>query len=157
MPKLSAGVLMYRYRKVELQVFLVHPGGPFWAKKDLGSWSIPKGEYEEGEEPRAAAVREFGEETGFAVNDSLRELGAIKQAGGKIVSAWCFEGDCDPGDLVSNAFEMEWPPRSGRRMEFPEVDRGSWFSVTAAREHILKSQAPLIEMLVRLLNQEEQA
>ena len=148
---------MYRYRKVELQVFLVHPGGPFWAKKDLGSWSIPKGEYDEGEEPRAAAVREFEEETGFAITGPMRELGAVKQAGGKIVSAWCFEGDADPGDLVSNAFEMEWPPRSGRMTTFPEVDRGGWFSMTAAREQILAGQAPLIEMLVRLLNHTEHA
>ena len=156
MPKLSAGVLLYRYRKVELQVFLVHPGGPFWAKKDLGSWSIPKGEYDEGEDPRAAAEREFEEETGFAITGRMRELGAIKQAGGKIVSAWCLEGDADPEDLVSNAFQMEWPPRSGRMTAFPEVDRGGWFSMAAAREHILKSQAPFIEMLVRLLNHEEQ-
>ena len=155
MPKLSAGVLMYRYRNGALEAFLVHPGGPFWAKKGVGSWSIPKGEYEAGEEPREAAAREFQEETGFAVNGRMQELGVVKQAGGKIVSAWCFEGDCDPVDLVSNLFEMEWPPRSGRTMEFPEVDRGGWFSLPAARELILKGQAPFLEMLCRLLNYEE--
>jgi predicted NUDIX family NTP pyrophosphohydrolase len=155
MAKLSAGVLMYRYRSGELEVFLVHPGGPFWAKKDLGAWSIPKGEYDEGEEPIEAAAREFREETGFAVNGPLRELGVVKQAGGKIVSAWCFEGDADPENLISNTFEMEGRPRSGRRMKFPEVDRGGWFSMAAARYQILKSQMPFIEMLVRLLNHEE--
>ncbi len=155
MAKLSAGVLMYRYRNGEVQVFLVHPGGPFWAKKDLGSWSIPKGEYEPGEEPQEAAVREFKEETGFPVNRNMRELGVLRQAG-KIVTAWCFEGDGDPADLVSNTFELEWPPRSGRMTEFPEVDRGDWFSMAAAREHILKSQAPFMDMLDRFLNQQKQ-
>jgi len=147
MAKLSAGLLMYRYRNDELEVFLVHPGGPFWMKKDWGSWSIPKGEYEEGEDPQRAAMREFHEETGFTVDGAMRELGVVKQAGGKIVSAWCFEGDCDPENLVSNRFQMEWPPRSGRMAEFPEVDRGAWFSIAAAREHILKSQAPFIDRL----------
>ncbi len=146
---------MYRNRNSELEVFLVHPGGPFWAKKDLGSWSIPKGEYEEGEDPREAAAREFQEETGFVATSPIRELGVVKQAGGKIVSAFCFEGDADPADLVSNTFQMEWPPRSGRMMDFPEVDRGSWFSMAAAREHLLKSQAPFIQMLERLLNHEQ--
>jgi len=143
---------MYRFRNGQLEVFLVHPGGPFWAKKDLGAWSIPKGEYEAGEKPEDAAAREFQEETGFAVPGGLRELGVVKQAGGKIVSAWCCEGDCDPADLVSNTFEMEWPPRSGRSMNFPEVDRGAWFSMAAAREHILKSQAELLDRLERLLS-----
>src|SRR5579862_2048013 len=135
MSKLSAGVLMYRHHDGQLEVFLVHHGGPFWAKKDLASWSIPKGEYEEGEQPAEAAAREFKEETGFPVVGSLRELGTVKQAGGKVVSAWCFEGDCDPSHLVSNVFQMEWPPRSGRQVEFPEVDRGDWFSITTAREY----------------------
>jgi len=152
MPNLSAGLLMYRYRNGYPEVFLVHPGGPFWAKKDLGSWSIPKGEYKEDEDPQEAALREFQEETGFAVNRPLSELGVVKQAGGKIVSAWCFEGDADPEYLVSNTFQMEWPPRSGRIGEFPEVDRGGWFSMAAAQERILKSQAPFIDMLDRLLN-----
>ncbi len=156
MPKLSAGVLMYRYRNGELEVFLVHPGGPFWAKKDLGSWSIPKGEYEDGEEPPGAAAREFQEETGFAVKGSLHELGVVKQAGGKVIAAWCFEGDADPADLLSNTFQLEWPPRSGSTMEFPEVDRGGWFSLAAARERILRGQAPFLDMLCGLLNYAEQ-
>jgi predicted NUDIX family NTP pyrophosphohydrolase len=154
--KLSAGLLMYRYRIGKLEVFLVHPGGPFWIKRDLGSWSIPKGEYEEGEHPQQAAIREFREETGFAVNDPMHELGAVKQAGGKIVSAWCFEGDCDPENLVSNSFQMEWPPRSGRMAEFPEVDKGGWFSIAGAREHILKSQVPFIDRLILLIHHPQQ-
>ncbi|MGD0628807.1 MAG: NUDIX domain-containing protein [Terracidiphilus sp.] len=156
MAKLSAGVLMYRYRNRQLDVFLVHPGGPFWTKKDLGSWSIPKGEYEEGEEPQEAAAREFQEETGFTLNGPMRELGVVKQAGGKVISAWCFEGEADPAELVSNTFQMEWPPRSGHRMEFPEVDRGGWFSLPAAQERVLRGQAPFLDMLCRLLNYEEQ-
>ena len=155
MPKLSAGVLIYRYRNGQLEVFLVHPGGPWWAKKDLGAWSIPKGEYEAGEKPEDAARREFQEETGFAIPSRLRALGVVNQAGGKIVSAWCCEGDFDPADLISNTFEMEWPPRSGRKSEFPEVDRGAWFSMAAAREQILKSQAPLLDRLEQLLSLEQ--
>jgi predicted NUDIX family NTP pyrophosphohydrolase len=155
MPKLGAGVLLYRYRNGRLEVFLVHPGGPFWAKKDLAAWSIPKGEYDAGEKPEDAAKREFQEETGFAIPGVMRELGVVKQAGGKIVSAWCCEGDCDPADLISNTFEMEWPPHSGRKSEFPEVDRGAWFSLAAAREQILKSQAPLLEKLEQLLSPEQ--
>jgi predicted NUDIX family NTP pyrophosphohydrolase len=155
MPKLGAGVLLYRYRNGRLEVFLVHPGGPFWAKKDLAAWSIPKGEYDAGEKPEDAAKREFQEETGFAIPGVMRELGVVKQAGGKIVSAWCCEGDCDPADLISNTFVMEWPPHSGRKSEFPEVDRGAWFSLAAAREQILKSQAPLLEKLEQLLSPEQ--
>jgi len=138
---------MYRWRDPGLEVFLVHPGGPFWAKKDLGAWSIPKGEYGPDEAPEEAAVREFQEETGFRVQDSLRSLGTVKQAGGKVVSAWCFLGDCDPAALVSNMSTMEWPPRSGRRIEFPEVDRGAWFSIPEARERILKSQQTFLDRL----------
>ncbi|WP_263367185.1 NUDIX domain-containing protein [Edaphobacter bradus] len=152
MPKLSAGLLMYRWRDREMEVFLVHPGGPFWAKKDLGAWSIPKGEYAEGDEPFEAAKREFEEETGFVAQGDFLELGAVKQAGGKVVSAWAFEGQCDPGELKSNVFEMEWPPRSGRLVEFPEVDRGEWFSIAEARERILKGQLPLVDSLVRSVN-----
>src|SRR4051812_23928567 len=122
MPKQSAGLLMFRRHGGEAEVFLVHPGGPFWAKKDLGAWSIPKGEFGEGEEPLAAARREFGEETGFAV-PSVEEgefvaLGSVKQAGGKVVTAWGFEGDCEPSAMVSNLYRIEWPPRSGRFQEF---------------------------------------
>jgi predicted NUDIX family NTP pyrophosphohydrolase len=152
MPKRSAGLLMYRRRNRDLEVFLVHPGGPFWARKDLGAWSIPKGEYVEGEPPLEAAKREFQEETGFAALGSFLELGAVTQAGGKVVSVWAFEGDCDPGNLVSNRFELEWPPRSGRLIEAPEVDRGGWFSISAARERILKSQAPILDMLSQRLS-----
>src|SRR5271156_1205352 len=117
---------MYR-RRGDLEVFLVHPGGPHFAKKDMGAWTIPKGEYLEGESPLEAAKREFQEETGFAVCDGFLDLGWIKQKGGKIVTAWAFEGDCDPSKLISNYCEVEWPPNSGRLIEIPEVDRGSWF------------------------------
>jgi predicted NUDIX family NTP pyrophosphohydrolase len=147
MPKRSAGLLMYRLREGHLEIFLVHPGGPFWAKKDLGAWSISKGEYVEGELPLEAARREFQEETGFAAEGDFLELGAVQQAGGKVVMAWAFEGDCDPSKLVSNLCEIEWPPRSGRKIEIPEVDRGSWFSIADARERILKGQAPFLDRL----------
>jgi predicted NUDIX family NTP pyrophosphohydrolase len=143
---------MYRRNNRRLEVFLVHPGGPFWAKKDLGAWSIAKGEYAEGELPLEAARREFEEETGFVATGDFLELGAVQQAGGKVVSAWAFEGDCDPGKLISNRCEIEWPPRSGRQIEIPEVDRASWFSIAEAKERILKSQAPFLERLCSLLS-----
>jgi len=146
---------MYRWREAHLEVFLVHPGGPFWATKDMGAWSIPKGEPEPGEEPLEVAKREFREETGFTAHGKFLELGAVKQAGGKIVTAWAFEGDCDPTRLTSNLCQVEWPPRSGRLVEFPEVDRGNWFSIPAAREHILKSQQPLLDMLCTALHLSE--
>jgi predicted NUDIX family NTP pyrophosphohydrolase len=155
MPKRSAGLLMYRRHNRELEVFLVHPGGPFWAKKDLGAWSISKGEYVEGELPLEAARREFEEETGFAATGDFLELGAVQQAGGKVVMAWAFEGDCDPSKLISNRCEIEWPPRSGRKIEIPEVDRGSWFSFAEARERILKSQAPFLDRLQQNLTGHE--
>jgi len=148
MPKRSAGLLLYR-RKKELEVFLVHPGGPFWAKKDLGAWSIPKGEYEVDEDPLAAARREFEEETGFPATGNFIELGELTQPGGKIVSAWAFEGDCDANDLRSNTFEMEWPPRSGRKMEFPEVDTGSWYSVEEARRRLMPGQMLFLDRLLQ--------
>jgi predicted NUDIX family NTP pyrophosphohydrolase len=149
--KRSAGLLMYRRRDRRLEVFLVHPGGPFWAKKDLCAWSVCKGEYVEGEAPLQAAIREFQEETGFAVQGEFLELGTVQQASGKIVSAWAFEGDCDPGKLISNRCQVEWPPRSGRMIEIPEVDRGGWFSLSEASERILKSQAPFLTRLSALL------
>src|SRR5579863_861772 len=121
--KRSAGLVMYRRRNSGLNVFLVHPGGPFWAKKDLGAWSIPKGQYSEQEEPLEAARREFQEETGFAAEGNFIGLGDLKQPSGKSITAWAFEGDCDPQRLKSNTFPMEWPPRSGRLIEVPEVDR----------------------------------
>jgi predicted NUDIX family NTP pyrophosphohydrolase len=152
MHRQSAGLLMYRRRNLEPEVFLVHPGGPFWAKKDLGAWSIPKGGYEEGEPPLAAAKREFHEETGFAAEGNFLELGEVLQAGGKVVTAWAYEGDCDPATLVSNRCHVEWPPRSGRMIEIPEVDRGSWFAISDAKTRILKSQAPFLDRLTRLLH-----
>jgi predicted NUDIX family NTP pyrophosphohydrolase len=140
---------MYRRRHGELEVFLVHPGGPFWVKKDLGAWTIPKGEYADDEQPLAAAQREFQEETGFSIDGPFLDLGTIRQVSGKLVSAWAAEGDCDPEKLVSNLCEIEWPPRSHRLLEIPEVDRGAWFSVGEARERILNTQAPFLSALVR--------
>jgi predicted NUDIX family NTP pyrophosphohydrolase len=145
--KRSAGVLLYRRRESGLEVFLVHPGGPFWAKKDLGAWSIPKGEYAEEEDPLAAARREFQEETGFASEGDFVDLETFRQAGGKVVSVWAIEGDCDPARLVSNCFQMEWPPRSGNMKEFPEVDRGAWFTLTEAHDRILASQKAFLDRL----------
>jgi predicted NUDIX family NTP pyrophosphohydrolase len=142
---------MYRRSNGELEVFLVHPGGPFWAKKDMGAWSICKGEYSEGELPLEAAKREFQEETGFAAQGNFLELGRVQQAGGKVVYAWAFEGDCDPSKLISNRCEVEWPPRSGRHIEIPEVDRGGWFSMADARQRILKSQSPFLDKLSQML------
>ncbi len=147
MPKRSAGILMYRHRVSTLEVFLAHPGGPFWVKKDLGAWTIPKGEYSPDENPLDAARREFEEETGFAAPESYRALGEIKQAGGKIVTAFAAEGDCDPEKLMSNTCQVEWPPHSGRQTEIPEIDRGGWFTIGEARERILKSQHPFLERL----------
>ena len=152
MPAKSAGLLMYRTTHGEVEVLLVHPGGPFWAKKDAGAWSIPKGEINSGEDAFAAAEREFEEETGFKPTGPFAELGKVRQKSGKIVTAWAFRGDCDPAALVSNTFEMEWPPHSGHLMSFPEVDRGAWFSMVDAREHILKSQAELLARLAQLLS-----
>ena len=122
MPKLSAGLLMFRRRENAVEVFLVHPGGPYWSKKDAGAWTIPKGEYEEPEDPLEAAKREFEEETGIAPRGDFLPLGQIRQAGGKLVTAWAFEADCDASAIRSNTFSLEWPPRSGKMREFPEVD-----------------------------------
>ena len=153
MPKNSAGLLMYRFREGALEVFLVHPGGPFWVKKDLGAWSIPKGEFDPGEDPLEAARREFQEETGFVANGPFRPLAPVKQGSGKIVTAWACEGDCDEARIKSNTFSLEWPPNSGRQQDFPEVDRAAWLGIEAARERILKGQAPLIDQLWKLLGQ----
>jgi len=132
----------------ELRVLLVHPGGPFWQKRDLGSWSIPKGEYVDGEDPRAVALREFEEETGVAPPaGDLLALGDVRQAGGKVVTAWAIEGDLDPETIVSNTFEMIWPPKSGKRQSFPEIDRAGWFTLAEAREKILDGQRPFLERL----------
>jgi predicted NUDIX family NTP pyrophosphohydrolase len=151
-PRRSAGLLMYRRPLHNPEVFLVHPGGPFFAIKDFGAWTIPKGEYDENEHPLQAARREFQEETGFPVGEIFIDLGSIKQKGGKIVSAWAFEGDCDPAKLISNHCEVEWPPRSGRMIEIPEIDRGAWFAIDEAKEHIKPTQIPLLDRLVIALN-----
>lgn len=144
--KISAGILFYR-RTNGLEVFLVHPGGPFWAKKDLGAWTIPKGEPDEGEALEDAARREFHEETGFSAGGDLRALQPVKQSGGKTIHAFAAEGDCAPEQLRSNTFSMEWPPKSGRQAEFVEVDRGAWFSIEEARERILRGQVALLDEL----------
>ena len=142
---------MYRFPGGNLEVFLVHPGGPFWTNKDEEAWSIPKGEYAESEQPLEAAKREFQEETGFSPGREFLELGAVKQAGGKLVTAWAFEGNCDPQKLTSDLCRIEWPPRSGRTIEFPEVDRGAWFLIAEARKRILKSQEAFVDMLLQKL------
>jgi predicted NUDIX family NTP pyrophosphohydrolase len=148
MPKTSAGLLLYRRREGRLEVLLVHPGGPFWAKRDLGAWSIPKGEYEEGEDPEAAARREFEEELGIGgPTPPFRPLGEIVQAGGKRVVAFAAEGDLDTSAIRSNEFELEWPPKSGTSQRFPEVDRAEWFRLAEAREKIIPGQIPLLDRL----------
>ena len=147
MTRRSAGLVMYRIRGRQLEVFLVHPGGPFWANKDKGAWAIPKGQMDDGEGALTAARREFQEETGFVAEGKFLELGTIRQLSGKLVDAWAFEGDCDPGELRSNTCRMEWPPRSQRMIEVPEVDRGEWFGVDAAWESILESQRPFLTTL----------
>jgi len=150
MPKRSAGILMYRHPGAVLELLLVHPGGPFWRNKDLGAWSIPKGEYSDTEDPLTAAKRELEEETGARPLGNFLPLGELVQPGRKIVTAFALEGDFDPATLRSNPFELEWPPRSGRKASFPEVDRAQWFSPAAARQKILKGQS---EFITRLLNE----
>jgi len=149
MPKRSAGILLYRRIGDGHEVLLVHPGGPFWARRDEGAWSIPKGEIAEGEDALAAARREFQEETGFrlAQEGRLIALGSFRQSGAKTVEVWALEGDVDPADLASNTFTMEWPPRSGRMQVFPEVDRVAWFTPGEAARRILKGQAPILQAL----------
>jgi len=138
---------MYRRLGPGLELLLVHPGGPFWKKRDAGAWSIPKGEYAPGEDPLAVAAREFEEETGARLRGEFQPLGELVQKGGKIVTAWAVEGDLDPAAIRSNTFEIEWPPKSGRWATFPEVDRAGWFSPEQAREKILPSQSPFIARL----------
>jgi predicted NUDIX family NTP pyrophosphohydrolase len=151
--KRSAGILLYRLTDAGPEVLLVHPGGPFWARKDAGAWSIPKGEHGDDEDAEACARREFEEETGTALPPgALAELGAVRQKGGKVVTAWAAEGDLDPEAIRSNTFEMEWPPRSGRTQAFPEVDRAGWFGLEAAREKLNPGQAPFLDRLRSLLD-----
>jgi len=150
MAKESAGLLLYRRRDRELEVLLVHPGGPYWTNKDAGAWTIPKGELGEGETPLETARRELVEETGIHPSGPLVGLGAIRQKGGKLVHAWALEHDVDAAGIVSNTFELEWPPRSGRRQAFPEVDQARWFSLDEARRRINPAQAAFIDALARL-------
>ena len=147
MPKQSAGLLMFRRGGGELEVLLVHPGGPFWKNKDLGAWTIPKGEHDAGEEALVAAAREFREETGIEPRGPFIALTPVKQAGGKVVAAWAFEGDSDAAAIRSNTFSLEWPRGSGRFQDFPEVDRAAWFSLDEARRKVLRGQVPLLEEL----------
>jgi predicted NUDIX family NTP pyrophosphohydrolase len=147
MARISAGLLLYRRRGGALEVLLAHPGGPFWARKDAGAWSIPKGEIDPTEEPLAAARREFSEETGVAVEGRFQPLAPITQAGGKVVQAWAVEGDLDPAALRSNTFSIEWPPRSGRQQSFPEIDRAAWFRLEVARKKINPAQVALLDEL----------
>ena len=154
MEMVSAGILLYRKRGGALEFFLVHPGGPFFVNKDAGVWGIPKGLIDEGEDPLAAARREFEEETGFKAGGAVRLLAPIRQKGGKIVHAWAMEGDCDPEKMKSNTFTMEWPPHSGRQQEFPEVDRAGWFTLKEAKRVINPAQAGLLEELERALRTE---
>lgn len=150
----SAGILLFRRPAGRLEVLLVHPGGPFWAKKDDGAWSIPKGEHDADEDPRAAALREFEEELGSPAPsspDALLDLGTVRQKAGKQVAAWAVEGDLDCAAIRSNTFEMEWPPRSGRRQSFPEIDRAEWFDLETAARKINPAQAELLERLVARL------
>jgi predicted NUDIX family NTP pyrophosphohydrolase len=147
----SAGLLMFRRRPAGAEVLLAHPGGPFWARRDLASWTLPKGEIDPGEDPLAAARREFLEETGFASPGPFLPLGEQKQKSGKRISAWAFEGDADPARLESNRFEMEWPPRSGRMQSFPEIDRVQWFDLTEARRRLIAGQVPFLDALQGLL------
>jgi predicted NUDIX family NTP pyrophosphohydrolase len=151
--KQSAGLLMYRRPALgPVEVLLAHPGGPYWRSKDAGAWTLPKGEFEEGEDGLSCAMREFREETGCAPMPPFAALGEVRQKSGKRVSIWSFEGDFDPVDLHSNLFEMEWPPRSGRLRQFPEVDRIEWYSLHAARAKLLPAQVPFLDRLAQALN-----
>jgi predicted NUDIX family NTP pyrophosphohydrolase len=149
----SAGLLLHRRSDDQVEVLLGHMGGPYWAKKDAGAWSIPKGEYAEDEEPLAAARREFEEELGSPAPDDegYESLGSVRQRGGKVVTAWAVPGDLDPSTVVSNTFEMEWPPRSGQRKAFPEIDRAAWFDLPTARLKIVSGQVELLDRLAALL------
>ena len=149
--KKSAGILIYKKLKDELQVLLVHPGGPFWKNKDAGAWSIPKGEFNDDEEPLAAAKREFEEETGLAISGKFLPLTPVKKKSGKMIYAWAVENDIELSSVKSNLFEMEWPPRSGKTQSFPEIDKASWFTVNEAKEKIVPGQFSFIQELLQLL------
>ena len=152
----SAGLLVYRIRDDAPEVLLAHPGGPFWSWRDDGVWTVPKGLCEPGESPLAAAQREFHEETGLQVEGPFHKLGTFCQPGGKLLSIWAVAGDCDPDAVRSNEFELEWPPRSGRRQKFPEIDRVAWFSVPGSLQKILQGQRPAVEELVKLVGRDRQ-
>ena len=151
MARKSAGIVLYRRRAGRVEVLLAHPGGPFWAKKDAGAWTIPKGEFDDTEDALAAAQREFLEEIGFAPAGPFTALTPRRQPSGKTIHAWAAEGDCDAAAIRSNAFSMEWPPRSGKQQEFPEIDRAEWLAIPAAREKLLAGQRPFLDELEALL------
>jgi predicted NUDIX family NTP pyrophosphohydrolase len=151
MVKKSAGILVYKNINPATEILLVHPGGPYWAKKDLNSWSVPKGEFDESEDPFEAAKREFREETGFLPEGEFIRLETVRQPGGKLVYTWAVEGEIDVLQVKSNLFEMEWPPKSGKFKEFPEIDRAEWFSISVAKTKIIKGQMPIIENLETIL------
>ena len=156
MPRHSSGILAYRRGRSGIELFLVHPGGPYWAKKDDAAWSIPKGLFDESEDPLAAAKREFNEETGSQIHGAFIPLGQFRQPGGKIVTAFAVEADVDETSITSNQFEMEWPPGSGKRRGYPEVDRAAWFDVETARRKAHKGQVPIIDALARRLGSRNQ-
>jgi len=151
MKKQSAGILAYRFRNEHCEVFLIHPGGPYWKNRDRDAWSIPKGEFDEGERPFDAALREFQEETGHEVDGDFWELEPVIQKGGKTVYAWAVEADLDAGNITSNTFKMEWPPKSGQYKDFPEADKAEWIPVDEAQERMFKGQEPLIDQLAETL------
>jgi len=153
MPRISAGILMYRLKDGRLQVLLVHPGGPFWAKKDVGAWSIPKGIIDEGEDGLDAAKREFEEETGFRVSGRFIPLASQRIKSGKVIMAWAVEGDMDTSNIKSNTFQVEWPPRSGRQQQFPEIDRAEWFDIEEAKKRINQGQKGFLDELEKIVKQ----
>lgn len=149
--RVSGGILLFRRRGAQIEVFLAHPGGPFWARRDAGAWTIPKGELEPYEDPLSAAQREFGEEIGFVPEGEYMALGSVKQRGGKTVHGWAVEGDADPGKLRCVTVDIEWPPRTGKYIRIPEIDRAEWFEVTAARAKINPAQAAFLDRLIATL------